>query len=205
MIKLDDCLLVMGRRGCGKSFLAKNLQKLWPRKIIIDSLNEYKKENEKTIIVNNFNDFSEKLIFLKENKSKEFTLIFQFDPETKVSEELFDQILRVAFYFKNVQIVIEEIQLYSDPHNLPHWLNRCLFIGRHQHLSLLFTTQRPGMLNKSILSQCSHVFIGNLIDGNDIRYVSGFLGDSSKKLTEIPERKFIYFSKDGIKEISNNF
>lgn len=201
MIKPTECLLVMGRRGCGKSYLAKRLQDLWPRRIIIDSLNEY----SDGIRVKSFNDFCAELIKLKENKTQKFVLIFQSDPESGVSNEIFDELLRVSYYFGDVQIVIEEIQLYSSPHQLSKWLKNCLFIGRHQKLSLLFTTQRPGMLNKGILSQCSHVFCGQLIDGNDIGYVSGFLGQGSEKLVSLPERQFIYFSNDGIKTISNDF
>lgn len=200
-IKYDDCILVLGRRGCGKSFLAKNIQKMWPRRVIIDVLNEY----TDGIKVKTFDQFCAQMLLFKEQKTPAFVLIFQVDHETHISETLFDEILRVCFYFGNIQVVVEEIQEHSSPHQLGHWLKKCLFVGRHQKLSLLFTTQRPGMLNKSILSQCMHVFCGSLIDGNDIRYVSGFLGENSQRLVQLPERRFLYFSADGVKEISNNF
>lgn len=200
MIKPDELILVMGRRGCGKSYLAKKIQEIWPRRIIIDSLNEY----QDGIKVNNFGDFCSQLEKLKAENAKKFVLIFRFNPEDGVSEEIFDEILRVSYYFGDVQIVIEEIQRYSTPHFLPKWLNNCLFVGRHQKLSLLFTTQRPGMLNKGILSQCAHVFCGQLIDGNDINYVAGFLGESSETLTSLPQRQFIYFSDSGVRQISND-
>lgn len=201
MIKPTECLLVMGRRGCGKSYLAKRLQDLWPRRIIIDSLGEY----TEGIQVTGFSQFCDELLKLKQKNEKQFVLVFKFDPEVPVSDDLFNQILRVCFHFKNVQVVIEEIQRYSSPHYLPHWLDQCLFVGRHKGLSLLFTTQRPGMLNKGILSQCAHVFCGQLIDGNDVSYVSGFLGEHGNKLISLPERQFIYFSDKGIKQISNDF
>lgn len=201
MIKPDDCILILGRRGCGKSYLAQNIQKLWPRRVIIDLLNEY----SDGIKVKNFNQFCAQLAIFKKEKTKAFVLIFQFDHETDPSHYLFNEILRVCFFFGDIQIVIEEVQEYSTPHEISHWFKKCLFVGRHQKLSLLFTTQRPGMLNKGILSQCSHVFCGQLIDGNDIRYVSGFLNETSEKLVQLPERRFLYFSKDGIKEISNDF
>lgn len=201
MIRHDQCLTVMGRRGCGKSYLAKRLQELWPKRVIIDSLNEYKDGDK----VKTFKDFCEKLIEFKNTKAKSFVLVFQFNPEEELNEETFNQILRVCYYFGNIQIVIEEVQLYASPHRLPHWLKQCLLTGRHKGLSLLFTTQRPGELNKTILSQCAHIFCGQIVEGNDLRYIASFLNQDAQRLSSLPERRFIYFSDDGIKEISNNF
>ena len=191
----------MGRRGCGKSYLAKRLQELWPKRVIIDSLNEYKEG----IKVQSFQGFCTEIQKLKDTKAKSFVLIFQFNPEEDLNEETFNQILRVCYYFGNIQIVIEEVQLYASPHRLPHWLKQCLLTGRHKGLSLLFTTQRPGELNKTILSQCAHIFCGQIVEGNDLRYIASFLNQDAQRLSSLPERRFIYFSDDGIKEISNNF
>lgn len=174
---------------------------MWPRRVVIDSLNEYS-EGES---VSNFHDFSEKLAKLKDENKKEFELIYRFDPESEISAQEFDHILRLCFYFSNIQVVIEEIQLYSSPHFLPKWLKNSLLIGRHRNLSILATSQRPGEVNKTILSQCSHIFCGNIIEGNDLKYVSAFLNLEAKKLSTLPDRQFIYFSKNGIREISNDF
>lgn len=190
----------MGRRGCGKSYLAKNVQEIWPRRIIIDTLNEYT-EGE---IVRSFSQFSEKLIQFKNQKIKKFVLIYQFPVESDSHEAEFNELMRLCYYFGNIQIVIEEIQNHSNTQWLPPWLKKNLLIGRHQGLSLLFTSQRPGEVNKTIVSQSRHIFCGNLIDGNDIKYVSNFLNQSSEKLINLPDRRFIYFHDGKIEEISNN-
>lgn len=201
MIKSTDCVLIMGRRGCGKSYLCKKIQEMWPRRVIIDSLSEYESQNT----VHTFNEFAEKLMEFKNSNLQSFDLVFQFDPESSVSEVEFNHILRVCYYFGNIQIVIEEVQLYSGPHTLPHWLKQCLLTGRHQNLSLIFTTQRPGELNKTIVSQCSHIFCGSILEGNDLRYISSFLNQDAQRLVQLPDRKFLYFSSQGVQEISNDF
>lgn len=201
MINATDCVLVMGRRGCGKSHLAKRIQEIWPRRVIIDSLNEY----SEGIIVHDFNSFTAELLRLKNSNAEAFVIIFQFDPESHLSEMEFDHILRVCYYFGNIQVVIEEIQLYSTPHNLPKWLKNSLLTGRHQNMSLLFTSQRPGEVNKTIISQCSHIFVGSIVEGNDINYLKGFLNQDAGRLSSLPDRQFLYFSKSGITQISNDF
>ena len=195
------CVLIMGTRGCGKSTLAQNIQKAWPRKVIIDTLDEYPHENA----VHDFDSFSERLIYLKENNVSEFSIVFQFNPESEFSEIEFNEVMRLCYYFGNLQIVLEEIQEHSSVHSLPHWLRQCTLKGRHQNISILVTTQRPGELNKTVLGQCQHIFCGNIIEGNDLRYISSFLRQNAERLINLKKGQFIYFSAQGVTEISNQF
>lgn len=201
MILSTDKIAILGRSGCGKSYLAKRIQSMWPRRIIIDSLNEYTEGD----VVHTFDEFGEKLKILKNSNSKEFVLVFKFDPESHVNDMEFNEIMRCAYYFGNVQVVIEEVQLYSTTHSIPHWLKSSLLTGRHQNMSILVTSQRPGEVHKTIISQCSHVFCGTVHEGNDIRYLANFLNEDADRLASLPDRRFLYFSKNGISEISNEF
>lgn len=202
MIASTDCAIVMGQRGCGKSFLAKNWQSLWPRRVIIDSLNEYKSGE---LIVHNFDDFADTLSHYEQIKKDKFEIIYQFDFETRNKELIFEEILKLCYYFGNILIVVEEIQIYATAHNLPWRLENALMTGRHQNIALLFTSQRPGLVNKSIISQCSHQFVGRISEGNDLKYLKNIFGDEIEKLPKLPDRQFLYFSKDGVQQISNEF
>ena len=201
MIGPTDCILVLGQRGCGKSHLAKNLQNLWPRKVVIDSLNEYKDG----YIVHNFYDFADTLPAMHETKQKEVVIVYQFDFESHISEAEFTQVIRLCYYLGNIQIVVEEVQLYATPHNIPKYLENALLTGRHQNLSLMFTSQRPGAVNKTLFSQCSHIFVGRISEGNDLKYLSSILNQDADKLISLADRRFLYFSKDGVREVSNDF
>lgn len=200
MINTTDCAIVIGQRGTGKSYLAKGFQKMWPRRVIIDSLNEYREGT----IVHSFDEFTAALMQFQNEGVKNYEIIYQFDFESSLSEVEFNEIIRVCYYFGNIQIVIEEVQLYSSVHNLPRNLKNALLTGRHQNLSLLFTSQRPGEVHKTIFSQCSHIFVGRISEGNDLRYLKNFLGEHAERLVNLPDRKFLYFSKSGVQEISND-
>lgn len=202
MFQQTDKILIMGRSGCGKSYLGRRLQSIWPRRIIIDSLNEYDGEKE---VFYDFNLIADRLIKAEKNKEREFTLVFQADPEIEDNLEVFNQLIRIGYYYGDLLIVVEEVQNFSSPHQLPHWLRNALLTGRHKGLALMFTSQRPGEVNKTIVSQCAHIFCGNLIDKNDINYVSGFLNEDANKLINLKDREFIYRSPSGIEKITNDF
>lgn len=189
MFKSTDVFLILGRRGCGKSYLAKRIQDPYPRKVIFDTLGEY--TDNDGIICQGFNDFCEKVI--QTQTAERFTLIYQFDIEQESNGSEFSEALRVLYYRGSVFICIEEIQNFASTHSLPMWLKNCLLTGRHRNVGLLFTTQRPGECHKTIVSQSNHVFCGSLHEKNDIDYVRAVLGDKAFELASLPERKFIYF------------
>ncbi len=102
----NDCILILGQRGCGKSYLAKRLQAMWPRRVIIDSLNEYGADEGE--VVDNFEAFADRLKALKGSNAEAFVLIFQAHPENQIGDAEFDHILRLCFYFGGIQVVVEE-------------------------------------------------------------------------------------------------
>lgn len=189
MFKLTDCFAILGRRGCGKSYLCKRIQDVYPKKVIIDTLNEYQ-DGE---IVESFSDFCRVLVDHKNKKSKFFKIVFRFNPDVENADEVFNEVLKICYKIGNLQIVIEEVQIFAQPHFLPHWFRQCLLTGRHQNLSMIFTTQRPGELNKTILSQCAHIFAGQMHEKNDLKYISSFLGVESEKLINLEPRNFLYW------------
>lgn len=203
-----DCIGIIGRRGCGKSHLGKKLQQMWPRRVILDPTFEYTDATGRpifpgAIVVHNFFEFGKKIIELK--NSKKFVLIFQPGIELEDFRAEFDQICRVIFYFGDVQIVLEELQEYASPHQLPAWLKKLMLVGRHQKISVLWTSQRPGEINKTVLSQCVHLFCGSIFEGNDLRYIANFLDEDSKKLKNLADREFFWFTQNNIKKIRNDF
>ncbi|HRO67180.1 MAG TPA: hypothetical protein PL182_06430, partial [Pseudobdellovibrionaceae bacterium] len=80
------------------------------------------------------------------------------------------------------------------PHFLPEYLKNCLFIGRHYGISLVCITQRPGQLNKNILAQSLHVFVGQLHEKNDLRVVSDFINIPQEKIINLEKFNFFHFS-----------
>lgn len=184
-----DVFLFLGRRGSGKSHLARRVSSAYPRKVIFDTLGEY--SDTDGLVCHSFEDFSKKI--LETEHSESFTIIYQFDVECADQTDEFNHAMRVLWYRGNVLVVVEEIQNFASTHNLPHWLRQSLFTGRHRQMGLVFTTQRPGECHKSIISQASHCFFGSLHEKNDIDYCKTVLGQNSLLLSSLPLREFLYF------------
>ncbi len=196
-IKTTDCFTIVGTRGTGKSYLAREINALFPRSVIFDPARDWS-DGE---IVRSFDDFSKKLTEKITKSEKKFRIIFQFNPDDSNKETTLNHALRLCFNYKNLQVVIDEVQLFTSPHSLPSYLENCLFVGRHNGLSVMCITQRPARLNKSILSQSAHVYVGQLHERNDLRAVGDFLNEDLARLISLPKRQFIYFSPEFGKKI----
>lgn len=203
MFRSIDVIEIFGRRGCGKSYLCQKIQNMYPRLIIFDSLGEYNEEDFGENVFYNYFSFSE--FILKTENENNFRALIKFDVDNSRYNEEFHHMLRLIYHRGNLCLVIEEIQNFCSPHYIPHFLLQLFLTGRHQNLAVILTTQRPGTLNKNILSQATHIFCGSLHSKNDVREVSQFLGEDADKLTALKDRQF-YWWRPGQKTLltSNN-
>lgn len=196
-----DCITVLGTRGTGKSTLARKISGAWPRKVIIDPINDW----TEGLIVRSFNEFSLKLGQFKREEKRSFTIIFRFSPDDHNKEEILDEVLRLCFHFTDLQVIIDEVQLFASPQYVSTYLKNILFLGRHKKVSLMAITQRPSQLNKNILSQSAHVFAGQLHEKNDLRVISDFLQIETEKIINNKKGIFFWFRPTEKIELINLF
>lgn len=189
--KQTDKILVVGRSGCGKSFLGKKLASVFPRLVIFDSLNEYPPSDYD---IESFDQFAGYIRQISENKISRFKLIIKFDTSLEDCKEIFDHYMHVLYELGNTFIVIEEVQDYCTPYFIGRWFKKSMTSGRHRSLGFLFTTQRPSFLNKTVLSQSTNIFVGNLIDRNDSMTISQLLDCDKKEISSLNDREFLWFN-----------
>lgn len=194
IIQEADCICIFGKRKCGKSHLAREIAEVFPRQVTIDPVADWTNGE----VVTTFEAFAAKLKEKYLNRENKFNIIFRFNPDEKLTTEIFNEILRLCYHIGGLmgglQVIIDEVQMFCNPHFMPQYLKNLAFIGRHKKIGLICITQRPASVNKGLLSQSEHIFVGQLHDKNDLRAVADFIGDDTEKLISLPARNFIYFS-----------
>lgn len=188
-----DKILVMGRSGSGKSTLGQSIADIFPRLIIFDTVNEYEVSQTDTVI-RNLDDLERFIHHVENQELHRYKAYVKFSIETPDVELIFDQMMRILYYWGNAMIVVEEVHHYCSPHQIGKNFAYCMTSGRHRNLGFIFTTQRPALINKTIMSQATHIFVGNLIDKNDAKTVSNFIGKESKDLADLEDFTFFWFT-----------
>lgn len=188
-----DKIFILGRSGCGKSFLGKSIQSKFSRVVVIDTLREYSGGGF-DFVVDTYETFLKALVHLE--KEKNFKILFRFSLHAAESEriEIFDQLCAAVYHLGDVCLVIEEVHFYSTPHSLTTWFQNIALTGRHEKIALICTSQRAGLTNKTLLSMSTYVYCGQMIDLNDQKYIANFIGKNARDLSELQDRTFIEYS-----------
>ncbi len=192
----DDVITILGRRGCGKSFLGKQIQKIYPRKFIFDMLHEYK-VGKNDFEINNFSQFCKLISEIEQKGLEKFTAIIRFGIDDESRFIVFDEMIKVIYHLGNCTIVVEEVHNFIDSYNIGNYFSHAFTTGRHKNLSIILTTQRPSKMHKDALSQSSHIFAGNLTSKADISHVSDALNIKGEEIAQLDNCEFWYFCPFG--------
>lgn len=115
-------------------------------------------------------------------------------PKEKTDEFLINLYMEITKRRTPYLVIVEEADRFS-----PQSSNERLPIideiarrGRKRGLGLMLCTQRPSLVDKNILSQCSNQLIGRLVIKNDLNSVSQFFSgrDPLKALTSLKPGEF---------------
>lgn len=158
-------ILIFGKRGGGKSFLAAVLLKQYPRVLIYDTLHEY----ESGFIFDNIGDLAR---FWRRNTRGNFRLIYQpTDPEKD-----FEQIANLVWLCGNMAFAVEEVDIFSSPHSIGDSFKNVLQRGRHRQITLIGISQRPFGIHRLLTSQAKEIYIFNMNEPRDREYLRALLG-----------------------------
>lgn len=203
-----DKIAIFGRSGCGKSTLQETITNCYPRLIVIDRM----REHSTGFITSNFEDYARYLTDQIQRNTPQFKLVFQFDIEqlSDSQELIFEHAVRLAYKYgqitgNNLCLSVEEVQFFASPTYIPHWLKESTLTGRHANLAVVVSSQRPAAVHKDLISQSSHLFVGQLFELRDMEYLRGTIGDAAYQARELPQGQFIHYSAGQTRIVSNGF
>lgn len=183
---MSEITCIFGKRGAGKSTLAKILQRRATRVIILDPLAEYSSLSIQC-------DTLELLVkYILSNKT--FRLSYVYDDKSEYLSE-------IIYKLGNVLFVVEEVDLVCNLHSSQYWFDALIKRGRHRDVSLLTTSRRPAEVSRLLTSQAHNIYAFNTTEPNDIKYLSGYVGKDAERLIEIPIMNFIHFPSKKVGKI----
>lgn len=121
-----------------------------------------------------------------------FTLIYRFPRGTTAKSPDFVDALWACYNRGSVLVKIEEVWFCAHPNYMPPVLEEVCFTGRHRQLGLIFTSQRPGRVNKNLLASCEHKFFGRIDEKNALAYLADELGEDIVKLPTLEPYHFLW-------------
>lgn len=168
-------ILVIGKRGSGKSYLVKKLIQSRTRLLIWDLMSEYT-----GCVVFTAEEWETFRAFFLKVYYKKFRIAYRpLHPKEEI-----DRIARLIYELGNVTFVVEEIDAICGSNYIDPTLECILHRGRHRNIELIGVTPAPFGINRDLTRQAKEVYIFNTNEPRDREYIRNLLGSETEKMLD---------------------
>jgi len=185
-------ILIFGKRGSGKSYLAGKLIESEPRLMIFDTMGEY--ENG---VIFGTEDFEQCCEFWRKVYQGQFRLIYRpIKPDAEI-----DQICDLVYTLGNCCYLVEEIDCYCSSYQISDTFAAIVQRGRHKNITLIGVTQRPYGIHRLLTSQAKEIYVFNTNEPRDREYLRTLLGQEIEpKLDALQQYQYVKWEdgKEGL-------
>jgi DNA helicase HerA-like ATPase len=175
-INITDIFCVLGKRGSGKSEIAKHFIRQMQNNdypiLILDINNEYKQK-----------DFP-------------YVDIFQGKSITDYVENYDREIDKFISKNNSGMIIFEDVDVLVSSTSIPMPILDLVIRGRHKNIGCMFLFRRAANIHKQILYNSHHIFIPRLNLPNDIEYLANYIPDSETILPYLNKYEFLEYETD---------
>jgi energy-coupling factor transporter ATP-binding protein EcfA2 len=181
----NELIIVIGRKGSGKSTRARKIALTRPRRIYIDSMHEH----TDGVIVRSYAALVD---YIRPRVHGSYAVILRTLNEDDVFATL---ALATATNdperppLPGVTYIIDEADKYMAPGSLPHPVNMIVNYGRHFQVSAIFIARRAKRLHIDVRSNADRYIIGQTFEPGDVDGIEEFIGvELAERVRAIPTR-----------------
>lgn len=163
-----EIIVILGRRGMGKSTWAKRYVQGVPRLCVWDPKRSYKVDYPPDLSA----------WFDEHEQDPRFQIggFYDEDQETLGS---------IAYALQHTCLVLEECAFVFNPReDFPEWARECIYLGRERGVSVVAVAQRPRSVHIALRSQATRVICFNQHEITDVDWIADMFG--SDALDQIP-------------------
>lgn len=188
-LKQNKIIVILGRKGTGKTTLAKKIISLQKRIFIIDVLDEYDGLDCQDMDLTYF--FKNERFRLKIVPDEKFDL---------------DSYLDKLWKFENYYLVLDEIGIWQSPNYISTKLLKFIRLGRHKNINMIMIGRRPAEIHRDITALADEFYFFQIREPRDIEYVKAYISADEKFIDEIRKlQKYIYMKYDVNQHIGEIF
>lgn len=177
-IRSFDKIVFCGMSGSGKTNLERSLLPLYKSLLVFDPDDEFQEYPD-----------------IRKLRKGRNVQICRYLPETDDPMEL-NEIAKLVWDKRNCLLVVSEAEVYLPVYKpLPTWIFKLINRGRRRNIGFIADTRRVAELHKTVFGLAEWVFIFRHFSPNDLKYLSGFIGDEAKNLADLPDYHFKIFHR----------
>lgn len=184
----NEIIVLLGRKGSGKTSLAKHMIRDKRRLLIYDPMGQF---SDCGVVIN---DPVVLIEYLKRNIAGSFRVVYQpaDDIGTDIAVE-FENTCEIVHCLEDLYFVVDEVDTYAQSNNCPPYFNNLVQRGRHKRISLVVTTRRHTETTRHLTAQADILISFSQHEPNDLKYLGTFFGKEADNLPTLPPYHYIKF------------
>ena len=183
MSQQNQLIMILGKRGSGKSSLLEKKLGQLPRFVLYNTLMEdcYSKFQQ----IEKFEELC------KEITRDTYRISYRGNDGLSMEED-FDYCTRLCFATGNMTFAVDEIDLHSSPISLSQPLEEMISLGRHRNVDFYCASRRPYLIHPLIRSQANRIYSFQQTEPRDLKWCSEVMSPNTlEQLPRLPFFKFI--------------
>ncbi len=174
-----------GKKGEGKTTLARAVVAGFPRVIILDVKAEY--DDGTTLAYGR--DAALELLEDAEDRRRFRLALRRLPPEHAL------EVLEVCGAFQDVLLVLDEAQRYCSPSTMPPALDVLVNEGRHRAISQLYIARRPAEINRDVTANADYIAIYRTREPRDVEYLRAYVGTRADQVMSLPKYRTLVYGE----------
>jgi len=180
--------LVIGKRGSGKSVLAKHLIGDAARLVVFDIMSEYG-----CGVTFDSEDMPCLVAFWRQVYKRSFRIVYRpIEPKAEIG-----WLAEAVYCLGDVTFVVEEIDSVCTPYDVPWAMRQIIQRGRHKNIQMIGVTPAPFGINRDLTRQAKDIFVFSTNEPRDIQYLRGLLGEKIEPaLAGLDKYEFVHWTEE---------
>ena len=193
----NEIIVILGRKGCGKTTLLRKYISGKKRVILWDPIGQF----ADGVIIS---DPVSLLRFLQINCEKSYRIIYNPEPEARVPADLvedkketdyikrhFAALCEIVRSLYDVYLAVDEVDLVTKAWECPNSFRSLIAHGRHSLISIVATTRRQTETARLLTSQADILISFEQHEPSDIKYLATFFGKKANELKTLKKYSYL--------------
>lgn len=175
---------IAGRRGSGKSTMARRLLEQCHRLVVWDPMDEHRWVPNRLTSMEDMDAF---LAWASEQRA----FAARYVPEGPLEEE-FEPVAEAIYDYGGLVLGIEEVPMLCTPGSLPDAFDHLVRLGRHRRVSLVWTAQRLVETARRLTAATDYFIFFSHTEPRDLDGIAERCGSEvARRVAELPRHRFV--------------
>jgi hypothetical protein len=168
----------------GKTYQTKQMVEFQSRVVVFDSVRSFDLPDYKVV---------ESVEELEKIMQQDTFRVRVWDEYNEEAGDFFDRVCELIYDHEDLIFIVDEVDNYCGSSYCNQGFRKIINYGRHKNIEVIVTARRAADIPKLVIGEATEFFFFQMIEPNQLKYLSGIYDGDVEKIKELPKHEHIHF------------